>query len=94
MNKIAAEIIAGLIPFKMERNRWRGILRYGIRNALKLKYRLKKEKSSPTSYLAICAIAKDEGSYFSEWIEWHLKMGVEKFYIYDNGSTDLTKKNT
>ena len=92
MNKTAAEIIAGLIPFKMERNRWRGILRYGVRNALKLKYRLKKEKSSPTSYLAICAIAKDEGSYFSEWIEWHLKMGVEKFYIYDNGSTDLTKK--
>ncbi|MDE5713123.1 MAG: glycosyltransferase family 92 protein [Muribaculaceae bacterium] len=92
MNKIAAEIIAGLIPFKMERNRWRGILRYGIRNVLKLKRQLKNDKSSPSVYLAVCAIAKDEGPYFKEWIEWHKKMGVDKFFIYDNGSSDSTKE--
>ena len=34
MNKVAAEIIAGVIPHKMTRNRWRGILRYGIINAI------------------------------------------------------------
>ena len=28
MNKVLAEIIAGLIPHKMTRNKWRGILRY------------------------------------------------------------------
>ena len=92
MNKVLAEIIAGLIPCKMERNRWRGILRYGIRNSIKLKYRLKHDCTSPKHYLAVCAIAKDEGPYFKEWIEWHRKQGVEKFYIYDNESTDCTKE--
>lgn len=92
MNKAAAEIIAGMIPVKMARNRWRGILRYGPVNALKLKHRLKRDTSSPSTYLAVCAIAKDEGPYFKEWIDWHLKMGVEKFYIYDNESTDSTKE--
>jgi hypothetical protein len=42
--------------------------------------------------LAVCAIAKNEGPYFKEWIEWYLKQGVEKFYIYDNESTDSTKE--
>ena len=92
MNKVLAEIIAGVIPCKMERNRWRGILRYGLWNALKLKYRMSRDKSLPKYYLAVCAIAKNEGPYFREWIEWYLKQGVEKFYIYDNESTDSTKE--
>ena len=91
MNKVLAEIIAGIIPCKMERNRWRGIFRYGVWNALKLKYRLKHDRTSPKYYLSVCAIAKNEGPYFKEWIEWHRKQGVEKFYIYDNESTDCTK---
>ena len=92
MNKALAEIIAGVIPHKMTRNRWRGILRYGLWNAIKLKWRLKRDKSTPQYYLAVCAIAKNEGPYFQEWIEWHRKQGVEKFYIYDNESTDCTKE--
>lgn len=92
MNKVLAEIIAGVIPCKMARNRWRGILRYGLRNALKLKCRLKHDHTVPKYYLAVCAIAKNEGPYFKEWIEWHLSQGVEKFYIYDNESTDCTKE--
>lgn len=44
-----------------------------------------------TIYLAICAIAKNEGRYFKEWIEFHKMLGVEKFYIYDNDSTDNTQ---
>ena len=92
MNKVLAEIIAGIIPCKMERNRWRGIFRYGIRNAIKLKYCLKHDRTSPKHYLSVCAIAKNEGSYFKEWIEWHRKQGVEKFYIYDNESADCTKE--
>lgn len=91
MNKVLAEIIAGVIPHKMTRNRWRGILRYGLWNAIKLKWRLKHDHTQPKYYLAVCAIAKNEGPYFEEWIEWHLKQGVEKFYIYDNESTDGTK---
>lgn len=92
MNKVAAEIIAGLIPNKMARNRWRGILRFGITNAMKLKREIRNNNTIPKHYLTVCAIAKNEGPYFKEWIDWHKKMGVEKFYIYDNESTDETRK--
>lgn len=92
MNKVLAEIIAGIIPHKMTRNRWRGILRYGLWKAIKLKYRLRNDMTIPKHYLAVCAIAKNEGTYFKEWIEWHYNMGVDKFYIYDNESTDCTKE--
>ena len=93
MNKKVAEFIAAFIPRKMARNRWRGILRYGPVRAIKLIRKLKREKDIlPRYYLAVCAIAKNEGPYFQEWLEWHKKMGVEKFYIYDNESEDNTKE--
>jgi len=37
-------------------------------------------------YLCICCIIKDENQYLEEWISYHRKVGVEHFYIYDNGS--------
>lgn len=92
MNKALAEIIAGVIPHKMTRNRWRGILRFGPINALRLRRQLRKDMTLPETYLAVCAIAKDEGPYLREWIEWHRKQGVEKFYFYDNGSSDETRE--
>lgn len=76
----------------MARNRWRGIFRYGLLRALTLRLRLWRDQSKPRYYLAVCAIAKNEGSYFEEWIEWHKRQGVEKFYIYDNESTDNTRE--
>ncbi|MGB3514483.1 MAG: glycosyltransferase family 92 protein, partial [Microcoleaceae cyanobacterium] len=42
--------------------------------------------------LSICAIMKDEGPYLIEWLEFHKLVGVEKFYLYDNDSTDNTKE--
>lgn len=90
MKKALAEIIAGVIPHKMTRNRWRGILRYGIFNAIRLRRLIRNNHTAPEHYLSVCAIAKNEGPYFEEWIEWHLAHGVEKFYIYDNESTDNT----
>ncbi|MGN0213282.1 MAG: glycosyltransferase family 92 protein [Muribaculaceae bacterium] len=92
MNKVLAEIIAGVIPCKMARNRWRGLLRYGVLKALRLRWQMRHTQEAPQHYLAVCAIAKNEGPYFAEWIEWHLKQGVEKFYIYDNESTDGTRE--
>lgn len=92
MNKKLAEIIAGVIPHKMTRNRWRGILRFGLLHAVKLLYQLHRDHSQPKYYLGVCAIVKNEGPYFREWIEWHCKQGVEKFYIYDNESADDTKE--
>jgi len=41
-------------------------------------------------FLSVAAIAKNEGHNFREWIEYHRLVGVEKFYIYDNDSTDNT----
>ena len=90
MKKALAEIIAGVIPNKMARNRWRGLLRYGALRAWKLKRRMKRDTTPPEYYLAVCAIAKNEGPYFEEWIEWHRRQGVEKFYIYDNAPHTTT----
>lgn len=38
--------------------------------------------------VAICCIAKNEGPYLREWIEYHLKIGVSKFFVYDNESQE------
>jgi hypothetical protein len=42
--------------------------------------------------LAVVAIMKNEGPYLKEWIEYHRIVGVGKFYLYDNESTDNTKE--
>ncbi|MCF2496222.1 glycosyltransferase family 92 protein [Dyadobacter chenhuakuii] len=36
--------------------------------------------------LSLCCIVKDENNYLEEWIGYHRKIGVQHFYIYDNGS--------
>lgn len=52
-----------------------------------------KEKYKKFEYeLAIVAIAKNEGPYIREWIEYHRLLGVTKFYFYDNESEDQTKE--
>ncbi len=38
--------------------------------------------------IAVGAIFRDEAPYLREWIEFHRLMGVEKFYLLDNLSTD------
>ena len=47
-------------------------------------------KTDPV-YLSIACIAKNEGPYIKEWIEYHKIVGVERFYFYDNESEDNTK---
>jgi hypothetical protein len=42
----------------------------------------------PAHTLSACAIYLNEASYLEEWIEFHRLVGVERFYLYDNGSTD------
>lgn len=93
IRKGVSEIVAGVIPHKMTRNQCRGILRYGPIRTLKLRRKVYRNREiEPTYNLAVCAMAKNEGPYFKEWIEWHHHLGVEKFYIYDNESTDNTKE--
>ena len=35
--------------------------------------------------VAVCAIVRNENRYLREWVEWHKGLGIEKFFIYDNG---------
>lgn len=36
----------------------------------------------------ICAIARDEGNYIDEWITYHLKLGFDAIYVYDNSDAN------
>ena len=71
--------------------------RFGVIGALK-KWRANRSRDKMTRIsgfkykLSICAIMKDEGPYLKEWIAFHLIVGVEHFYLYDNGSTDDTRR--
>ncbi len=39
-------------------------------------------------YLAACLLFKDAASYLDEWLRFHLRVGVDHFYLYDNDSMD------
>lgn len=43
-------------------------------------------------YLSVVAIARNEGLHLREWLEYHLLVGVQRFYFYDNASTDNTRE--
>ncbi len=43
---------------------------------------------SGQDYLSACAIFQDEAPYLKEWIEYHRLLGVKKFYLYNDNSTD------
>ena len=38
--------------------------------------------------IAICAILKDEHQYLKEWIDYHLNIGIDQIYLYE----DITSK--
>jgi hypothetical protein len=39
-------------------------------------------------YLSVCGVYRDEAPYLREWIEFHRLVGVERFFLYDNKSSD------
>ena len=41
----------------------------------------------PSEYLAMCLAVKDQHADIREWLEHHQRLGVGKFYIYDNNSS-------
>ncbi|MDR0829450.1 MAG: glycosyltransferase family 92 protein [Prevotellaceae bacterium] len=88
---IILKIIANLIPSKDGRHRMRKIAKKYSVSALAAYIKIKCNNTEPHYYFSICAIAKNEGRYFAEWIEYHKGLGCEKFYIYDNESTDNTR---
>ena len=40
------------------------------------------------AYLGACTIYRNDAEYLAEWIEVHRVTGFERFFLYDNGSTD------
>lgn len=48
----------------------------------------RKGENKALYYCSICAIFKNEARFLKEWIEYHLLIGVEHFYLYNNFSTD------
>jgi hypothetical protein len=44
-------------------------------------------------YLSLCLIVKNENSYLKEWLDYHILLGVEHFWIYDNESNIPVSKS-
>lgn len=40
------------------------------------------------NYFSICAIYKNEELYIGDWVKYHLGIGAEHIWLYDNDSTD------
>jgi hypothetical protein len=40
------------------------------------------------AYLSLCSMYREGAEYLPEWIEFHLAVGVERFFLYNNRSTD------
>lgn len=38
--------------------------------------------------ISVVTIAKDEAPYIREWVQFHRAVGVDRIYLYDNGSSD------
>lgn len=88
LRKFAAQTTSALVPGRTARNRVRNIVKFGPLRSARAIWRARRERFP--HYLCIAAVARDEGRYFKEWIDYHLLVGVEKFFIYDNQSTDNT----
>lgn len=43
-------------------------------------------------YLSLCLSCRDENEYLAEWLDYHIIIGVERFYIYDNDSRVSLRK--
>lgn len=50
---------------------------FGSPDNRKLKYRI-----------SLCLIFKNEANFLKEWIDYHLTIGVDHFYLYNNNSSD------
>jgi len=44
--------------------------------------------SAPGLRLGVVVIIRNEAPYLDEWLAYHHALGVDHFFIYDNGSTD------
>lgn len=98
--KIINRILSVIIPISRLRHRIRHMLfsDYGFWGSFYRNMWLKNcekrfnKQDLNVPFLSIVAIIKNEGPYLQEWIEYHRIVGVEKFFIYDNESSDNTRE--
>lgn len=50
---------------------------FGSHDSRKMKYRI-----------SVCLIFKNEAPFLKEWLDYHLAIGVDHFYLYNNNSDD------
>ncbi|WP_369598480.1 glycosyltransferase family 2 protein, partial [uncultured Muribaculum sp.] len=55
---------------------------------LSLIHRLRSTKHEFRHKVSLCLIFKDEEPYLKEWIDYHILIGVDHFYLYNNNSSD------
>ncbi|MEI8365343.1 MAG: glycosyltransferase family 92 protein [Parachlamydiaceae bacterium] len=48
--------------------------------------------SLPAYQLCVCAIFQNESRFLKEWIDYHLLVGVEHFWLYNNESDDAYRE--
>lgn len=54
---------------------------FGTHDKRKMKYRI-----------SLCLIFKNEAPFLKEWLDYHLSIGVDHFYLYNNNSDDNFKE--
>lgn len=40
--------------------------------------------------IVVCAMAKNEHLYIKDWVNWYIKLGFDKIFIYDNDDIGVT----
>ena len=82
--KIFALVLIGLIYVGVEVYSFFGLRGNYLRTVHHKNFR---NVNYPHSKFAICAIAKDEDEFLVEWMEYHIKLGASRVYLFDNNST-------
>ena len=67
---------------------YKNYIKYIFKKGFIFRQIINKQGENFNDYISIAIIIKNESLYIKEWIEYHLLVGVDRFYIYDVGSTD------
>lgn len=94
-SRFVKKLLCFCIPSRSMRTRIKMVLDWpnGIEDFKRIeKTLLDNQPSNFKQFLSVVTIVRNEADNFKEWIEYHKIMGVDKFYVYDNESTDNTKE--
>lgn len=51
----------------------------------------KHDKRNLKYRISLCLIFKNEAPFLKEWLDYHLTVGIDHFYLYNNNSDDNFK---